>query len=156
MVFHIEIDILLNYVFRTLPSKEPVSAPAKKPRWKLKASKDSKTKKQLDDSLLKLKKKLSYDKKDDADGTIMANSEPTTSQQLPRIILRSDLGRDISQDTHGNDNQNLSKVGTNPVPISASFNPGQSRDVHKQDLLTGSLDYFKDDVHKPFIILSQV
>ena len=137
-----------------MQSKEPVSAPQKKQRWKLKASKDNKEKKQQDDSLVKLKKKLSFDKREDTDGGQKSGSEHTTPQQSPRIILRSNVIRETSL---GPDNQNPGNDrDTVPISISASFNPNENRDLPRQDLLTGSLDYFKEKSNKPFIILSQV
>ena len=145
---------MLGKFYRTVPSKEPVSAPPKKQRWKLKVPKDSKPKKQQDDTFLKLRKKLSFDKKEETDGFQKNSSEPTTPQQSPRVVLRSNISQEV---TLGTDAQNQTIVNdVSPVSISASFNPKESKDLQKQDFLSSSLDYFKDKNNKPFIILSQV
>ena len=139
---------------RTVPNKEAVSAPPKKQRWKLKVPKDSKPKKQPDETFLKLKKKLSFDKKEETDGFQKNTSEPTTPQQSPRIVLRSNMPR---EGTHGPDAHSQATVNdVSPVSMSVSFNPNENRDLQKEDLLSSSLDYFKEKNNKPFIILSQV
>lgn len=161
MIFRLDLSVSYHIhwsriIFRTLPTKEPVSAPSKKPGWRLKASKDSKAKKK-DDSLLKLKKKLSYDRKEEPVPSSPQISEPAPPQALPRVIIRNDLNRTVSQDFYGCESAVKSgNRGAPQPPISASFNPNQNRNLAQQDLLTGSLDHYKEETHRPFIILSQV
>ena len=115
----------------------------------------------MKEGFLKKKKKWSFDKKEEEE-VVKPKTEILTPQASPKIVIKNDLNKENLQESSPvkSENQNSSK-GTSkqaaPVAISSSLNISATKDSTVHDnLLTGSLDHFTDEMRKPFIILSQV
>lgn len=130
----------------------------------MKGSKDSKSKKpqeEVKEGLFKKKKIWSFDKKEEEE-VVKPKTENHTPQASPKIVIKNDLNRENSEESSPmkSENQNSNKGASKEpaaVTISSSLNISATKDFTVHDnLLTGSLDHFTDEMRKPFIILSQV
>ena len=140
------------YDVRTLGTKPNTTPPVKKSRWKLKAGKDSKSaKKQAEESLVKKKKKLSFDKENGEQELINFKPESTVTAS-PKRIIKNDLSDADSASMSSPFHEGFEE---HKAPSRNSFTASICAPSSDQ-LLTSSLDHFTDEVRKPFILLSQV
>eukprot|EP00795_Rhopilema_esculentum_P012522 gene12522-3207_t len=142
---------------KTLATKEPASAPTKKHRWKLKGIKDAKAKKQQEEQVLMIKKKLSFDKKEEGELSIkVTKAEGVSQHQSPRIVLKNNLSKEGSREGSSLVLESKKGLDTSPFAVSASYNPSKAKTkTFEEGIIPGSYDHFKADSQKPFIILSQ-
>lgn len=111
--------------------------------------------------MFKKKKIWSFDKKEEEE-VVKPKTENLTPQASPKIVIKNDLNRENSEESSPmkSENQNSNRGASKEpaaVTISSSLNISATKDFTVHDnLLTGSLDHFTDEMRKPFIILSQV
>ena len=141
-----------------MATKEPASAPAKKHRWKLKGIKDAKAKKQQEEQVLTIKKKLFYEKKEEGELSIkVTKAEGVSQHQSPRIVLKNNLSKKDSCEGSSLVLESKKSFDTSSFAVSASYNPSKAKaQTFEESIIPGSYDHFKAESQKPFIILSQV